>query len=54
VIVAVRGPSSSVSRALAESAKRAIVQCQSYAFLPKNQYDTWKYIPMTFGLKDML
>jgi outer membrane biosynthesis protein TonB len=54
VIVAVRGPSSSVSHALAESAKRAIVQCQSYAFLPKNQYDTWKYIPMTFGLKDML
>ncbi|MBV8925332.1 MAG: protein TolA [Bradyrhizobium sp.] len=54
VIVATRGPSSSVSRALAESAKRAVVQCQAYAFLPKNQYDTWKYIPMTFGLKDML
>jgi colicin import membrane protein len=54
VIVAVRGPSNSVARALAESAKRAIVQCQSYAFLPKNQYETWKYIPMTFGLKDML
>ena len=54
VIVAVRGPSSSVGRAMAESAKRAIVQCQSYAFLPKEQYDTWKYIPMTFGLKDML
>jgi colicin import membrane protein len=39
---------------MAESAKRAIVQCQAYAFLPKQQYDTWKYIPMTFGLKDML
>jgi outer membrane biosynthesis protein TonB len=54
VIVGVRGPSNSVARAMAESAKRAVVQCQSYAFLPKEQYDTWKYIPMTFGLKDML
>jgi colicin import membrane protein len=54
VIVAVRGPSSSIAQALAENAKRAIVQCQAYAFLPKAQYDTWKYIPMTFGLKDMM
>jgi hypothetical protein len=38
---------------MAENAKRAIIQCQAYAFLPKQQYDTWKYIPMTFGLKDM-
>lgn len=53
-IVAVRGPSASVGHAMAESAKRAIVQCQAYAFLPKQQYDNWKYIPMTFGLKDML
>jgi outer membrane biosynthesis protein TonB len=54
VIVAVRGPSKSVADAMAESAKRAVEQCQAYAFLPKEQYDTWKYIPMTFGLKDML
>jgi outer membrane biosynthesis protein TonB len=54
VIVAVRGPSSTVAHAMADSAKRAVVQCQAYAFLPKEQYDTWKYIPMTFGLKDML
>ena len=54
VIVAVRGPSRSIGTAMAESAKRAIVQCQAYAFLPKQQYDTWKYIPMTFGLKEML
>lgn len=53
-IVGTRGPSSSISRAMAESAQRAIVQCQAYTFLPKEQYDTWKYIPMTFGLKDML
>jgi outer membrane biosynthesis protein TonB len=54
VIVAVRGPSRSVGAAMAESAKRAILQCQTYAFLPKAQYETWKYIPMTFGLKDLL
>ena len=54
VIVAVRGPSRSIASAVAESAKRAIVQCQAYSFLPKKQYDSWKTIPMTFGLKDML
>jgi colicin import membrane protein len=53
-IVAVRGPTASISRAMGESAARAIVQCQAYSFLPKEQYETWKYIPMTFGLKDML
>jgi hypothetical protein len=40
--------------AVAESAKRAIVQCQVYSFMPKQQYESWKTIPMTFGLKDML
>ena len=54
VIVAVRGPSRTVAEAMAASAKRAVEQCQAYAFLPKEQYNTWKYIPMTFGLKDML
>src|SRR6202043_3078425 len=54
VVVAVRGPSKTVADAMAASAKRAVEQCQAYAFLPKEQYDTWKYIPMTFGLKDML
>jgi len=34
-IVAVRGPDMSIARAVAESAKRAIMQCQSYSFLPK-------------------
>jgi outer membrane biosynthesis protein TonB len=53
-IVGVRGPSRSVGNALAESAQRAVEQCQAYAFLPKDHYDTWKYIPMTFGLKDLL
>jgi colicin import membrane protein len=50
-IIAVRGPSKTVAQAVAESAKRAIIQCQPYAFLPKEQYETWKYIPMYFDLK---
>ena len=54
VVVAVRGPSRSVADALGESARRAVQQCQAYSFLPKEQYETWKYIPMTFGLRDML
>ncbi len=53
-IVGVRGPSASIGHAMAESAARAIVQCQAYAFLPKDQYDSWKYIGLTFSLKDML
>jgi outer membrane biosynthesis protein TonB len=54
VIVGVRGPTKSIADALGESARRAVEQCQPYGFLPKDQYATWKYIPMTFGLKDML
>mgnify|MGYP005817469723 CR=1 FL=1 len=53
VIVALRGPSRSIAAAMADSAKRAIVQCQAYAFLPKDQYNSWKKIESTFGLKDM-
>ena len=54
VIVEVRGPSKSIAQAVAESAKRAIVQCQVYSFMPRQQYEGWKKIEMTFGLKDML
>ncbi len=54
VVVAVRGPSKPVAEALGESARRAVQQCQAYTFLPKDQYETWKYIPMTFGLRDMM
>jgi outer membrane biosynthesis protein TonB len=54
VIVAVRGPQRSIAMAVAESARRAVIQCQAYAFLPKQQYDKWKLIQTTFGLKDML
>jgi colicin import membrane protein len=51
VIVGVRGPSKSVAMAVAESAKRAIIQCQAYSFLPKDLYETWKYIPLVFDMK---
>jgi colicin import membrane protein len=51
VIVAVRGPSRTIAVAMAESATRAIQQCQAYAFLPKSQYDTWKTIALTFDMK---
>jgi len=54
IIVAVRGPSRSVANAAAEAAKRAILQCQAYSFLPKEQYGTWKTIQATFGLNDLL
>jgi outer membrane biosynthesis protein TonB len=54
VIVAVRGPSKSVADAMGESARRAVQQCAAYSFLPKEQYETWKYIPMTFGLRDLM
>jgi colicin import membrane protein len=54
VIVEVRGPSRSIAQALAESAKRAIVQCQAYTFLPKQQYESWKKIETTFTLNDTL
>jgi outer membrane biosynthesis protein TonB len=54
VIVAVRGPSRSIATAVADSAKRAIIQCQAYAFLPKAQYETWKTIELRFGLTDMM
>ena len=53
-VAAVRGPSASIGHAMAESAARAVVQCQAYTFLPKEQYESWKYIGMTFSLKDML
>jgi outer membrane biosynthesis protein TonB len=53
VVVAYRGPSQSIAAAMAESAKRAILQCQAYSFLPKDRYDSWKKIETTFSLKDM-
>ncbi|MEN3287115.1 MAG: hypothetical protein V7634_1415 [Bradyrhizobium sp.] len=53
VVVGFRGPSRSIAAAMAEAAKRAVLQCQAYSFLPKDRYDSWKKIETTFGLKDM-
>jgi outer membrane biosynthesis protein TonB len=52
-VVAMRGPSQAINLAMAESARRAIQNCQPYSFLPKNQYADWKLIPTTFNLKMM-
>ncbi|XUM22934.1 protein TolA [Bradyrhizobium oligotrophicum S58] len=51
-VVGTRGPSR-VSAAMAESAKRAVENCQPYSFLPKNRYNEWKLVPTTFNLKMM-
>lgn len=53
VIVGYRGPSRSIAAAMAEAAKRAVLQCQAYSFLPKDRYASWQKIETTFGLKDM-
>jgi outer membrane biosynthesis protein TonB len=51
--VGMRGPTKAIGLAMAESAKRAVENCQPYSFLPKNQYNDWKIIPTTFNLKMM-
>ena len=50
VIRGTMGPSSGVSRALADNAVRAIMQCAPYSNLPKEQYAQWKLIESRFGL----
>ncbi len=51
-IIAVRGPSTPVATAMAENAKGAIIKCQTYSFLPKEQYESWKLIQLTFTLDE--
>jgi outer membrane biosynthesis protein TonB len=51
--VGTRAPNRALGLAMAESARRAIENCQPYSFLPKNQYGSWKLIPTTFNLKTM-
>ena len=53
VIAGTRGASPGIAKAMAESAARAVFECQPYSFLPKEQYASWKFIETTFGLKDM-
>jgi outer membrane biosynthesis protein TonB len=52
VIQGTRGPSAGVAKALGENAARAVIQCQPYSFLPKEQYASWQLIETTFGLKE--
>jgi hypothetical protein len=52
-VVALRAPNRAVGQAMADSARRAIENCQPYAFLPKNQYNDWKLIGTTFNLQMM-
>ncbi|WP_426612229.1 hypothetical protein [Bradyrhizobium sp. McL0616] len=51
-VVAIRGPSQHVAQYVADSAKRAVIECRPYR-LPQELYENWKHIPMTFGLKDL-
>ncbi|BAM87291.1 TonB protein [Bradyrhizobium oligotrophicum S58] len=50
--IKVGGPSRSVANAIAENGKRATQQCQVYSFLPKQQYNSWKMMPMRFCIGD--
>lgn len=52
--VLVEGAASSFGPALAESAKRALLQCQPYRMLKPEHYDTWKDMEITFDPRDML
>ena len=51
---AVRGATASSGPAIAESAVRAIQQCQPYAFLPQSEYDGgWDRLDITFSSNDL-
>jgi len=51
--VLVQGPASQFGPALAESAKRALLQCQPYTMLRPEHYDTWKDMQITFDPREM-
>ena len=46
--------SSSFQRAAADSAARAVWQCQPYNNLPRRKYDTWRDMILNFNPADML
>lgn len=51
---AVRGAAASSGPAIAESAVRAIQQCQPYSFLPQSEYDGgWDRLDITFSSNDL-
>jgi colicin import membrane protein len=49
----VEAAASSLGPIFAESARRAILQCQPYTMLHKETYDQWKDMEMVFNLRDM-
>jgi colicin import membrane protein len=50
----VSGPASALGPAMAESAKRAIMQCQPFKMLNPERYEQWKDIEINFDPKFML
>jgi colicin import membrane protein len=45
--------SASLGPIFAESARRALLQCQPYTMLHKESYDQWKDLELAFNLRDM-
>ncbi|HXZ46754.1 MAG TPA: cell envelope biogenesis protein TolA, partial [Pseudolabrys sp.] len=51
--VLVGGPPSQIGPVLAESARRALLQCQPYTMLKPEHYDQWKDMQITFDPHEM-
>jgi colicin import membrane protein len=51
--VLIGGPPSQIGPVLAESAKRALLQCQPYTMLKPEHYEQWKDMQITFDPRDM-
>jgi outer membrane biosynthesis protein TonB len=51
--VLVEAPPSQIGPVLAESAKRALLQCQPYTMLKPEHYDQWKDMQITFDPREM-
>jgi colicin import membrane protein len=49
----VQGPASAQGPVLADSARRALLQCQPYTMLKPEHYDMWKDMEITFDPQDM-
>lgn len=49
----VEAAASSLGPIFAESARRAVLQCQPYTMLHKETYDQWKDLELAFNLRDM-
>ncbi len=47
------GRPSAIGPAFAESARRAILQCQPYTMLRQETYDSWKDMELAFKPSDM-